>query len=41
MKKLVLGLFVIAAMTVNAQIESGKLFVGGSLGFGTASGSSE
>ena len=37
MKKLVLGLFVIAAMSANAQIEGGKLFVGGSFGFGTSS----
>ncbi len=36
MKKLVLGLFVIAAMSANAQIEGGKLFVGGSFGFGTS-----
>jgi len=41
MKKLLLGLFVVAAMSVNAQIESGKLFVGGSLGFGTSGGSTE
>ncbi len=41
MKKLVLGLFVIAAMSANAQIESGKLFVGGSVGFGNTGGSSD
>ena len=41
MKKLVFGLFVIAAMSANAQIESGKLFIGGSVGFGTNGGSSE
>ncbi len=41
MKKLVLGLFVIAAMSVNAQIEQGSLFFGGSLGFGTTSGSTD
>ncbi len=41
MKKVFLGLFVIAAMSVNAQIEQGSLFFGGNLGFGTTGGSTD
>lgn len=37
MKKLFLGLFVVLALGVNAQIESGKILVGGSFGFGSES----
>lgn len=41
MKKLILGLFVVLAFGVDAQIERGKLFVGGSVGFNTSGGSTE
>jgi outer membrane protein len=37
MKKLILGLFVLVTLGVNAQIESGKLIIGGSFGFGIES----
>ncbi len=39
MKKTLLGLFIIATVAVNAQVESGKIFIGGSFGI-TSTGSS-
>ncbi len=41
MKKVLMGLFVIATVAVNAQIETGQVFVGGSFGFGTSGSSNE
>ena len=41
MKKILLGLLVFTALGANAQIERGKLFIGGSIGFITSGGSSE
>lgn len=41
MKKILLVAFVAMAMGVNAQIEAGKLMIGGSLGFSTSGGSTE
>jgi hypothetical protein len=41
MKKIMLGLFMLSVMIVNAQVETGKIFVGGSFGFSTTGGSDE
>ena len=41
MKKILLGALIIAGMAVNAQITSGQLFVGGSIGFSTQGSSDE
>ena len=41
MKKILLGLFAVAAITASAQISSGQLFVGGALSLGTSGGSTE
>ena len=41
MKKILLGLLVFLALGANAQIERGKLFVGGTIGLNTYGGSSE
>lgn len=41
MKKVLLGLIILAALGVNAQIETGKIFVGGSLGISSSGSSNE
>lgn len=41
MKRVLLGLFVIATLSVSAQIETGKIFVGGSIGINSTGSSVE